>query len=72
VEPPPIEEVTPILQPRTKALVDNRQVFRMRARDVSLNKTVFWNTPTQDLQADHHEGPGPVVDVVVSKTFQAR
>jgi hypothetical protein len=41
--------------------------IRMRARDGTLGRTVFWNSDEIDEAGDFYTGPGPLTDVVVFK-----
>jgi hypothetical protein len=39
--------------------------FRMRARDETLNTTVFWSSTTIDATGSFYAGPGPITDIVI-------
>jgi hypothetical protein len=41
--------------------------IRMRARDGTLGRTVFWNSDEVDEAGDFYTGPGPLTDIVVFK-----
>lgn len=40
--------------------------YRMRARDTTLNRFVYWNYPAPDSTGAGYTGPGPLTDIVVS------
>lgn len=41
--------------------------YRMRARDTTLNRTVYWFSEVIDGEGNDYEGPGPLTDIVVSE-----
>lgn len=45
-------------------------VYRMRARDTTLNRFVFWTSDIVDVLGSDYAGPGPIVDPVVQKTIR--
>lgn len=61
--------IEPPRRPRTNVAAPSK-TFRMRGRDTTLNEMVFWNAPVLDSAGNHYAGPGPLVDVIVAKTFQ--
>ena len=47
-------------------------VYRMRAYDSGLGRTVYWTTEAVDPIGDFYTGPGPISDVVVSHVICQR
>ncbi len=41
------------------------RVYRMRAKDTSLSRTVLWNSGSVDATGIFYTGPGPLTDIVV-------
>lgn len=41
--------------------------YRMRARDTTLGRTVYWTSSVIDGAGDDYTGPGPLTDIVVSE-----
>jgi hypothetical protein len=54
----------------TKGLVSSGSAvtYRMRGFDSTLGRIVYWTTTFADSSASDYSGPGPVIDIVVSKT----
>jgi hypothetical protein len=44
--------------------------YRMRARDTTLARLVFWNSLVVDTLGADYPGPGPLTDVVLQKIFR--
>ena len=47
-------------------------VYRMRAYDSGLGRTVYWTTEAVDSIGENYTGPGPISDVVVSNVICQR
>lgn len=57
------------LADRAFAGADGVQVYRMRAFDTTLARTVYWNAPKVDAAGDFYTGPGPLISVLPSNFY---